>query len=202
MNDLDQSNDANDSAEDSFQNEVAGIVPIPQDKVPAAPRSLTPTEAQLAARKAAQRQMLLDQNTLTEEYVEMVDPNEPLSFQRAGVQHGVFRKLRLGQYEADATLDLHAMTVRDARNEVFQFINEALRHDLRCVKIVHGKGERSNPPALLKSYTARWLVQLDAVLAYHSALRHLGGVGAVYVLLHKSERKKQENRERHLSRRG
>jgi DNA-nicking Smr family endonuclease len=51
---------------------------------------------------------------------------------------------------------------------------------------------------VLKSYTAKWLIDMPQVMAYHSAQRHHGGAGALYVLVRKSERKKQENRERHL----
>ncbi len=189
-------------ADDLFQSELGGVAPLKQDKVVLTPGSITPTEAQLARREAAARALLRDENHLTEEYVEMLDPNDVLSFQRPGVQHGVFRKLRLGQYPSEATLDLHRLIVREARHEVFQFIRDAIRMDLRTVTILHGKGERSNPPALIKSYTARWLTQLEEVMAFHSAQRHHGGTGAVYVLLCKSERKKQENRERHLNRRG
>lgn len=186
---------------DYFLSEVSGVAPLAQDKVIFTPTALTPTAAQLARRESAARALLRDDNFLTEEYVEMLDPNDVLSFQRPGVQHGVFRKLRLGQYPSEATLDLHRLIVREARQEVFQFIRDAMRLDLRSIMILHGKGERSNPPALIKSYTARWLTQLDDVMAFHSAQRHHGGTGAVYVLLCKSDRRKQENRERHLNRR-
>lgn len=187
---------------DLFFSEVAGVAPLAQDKVILTPTSLTPTEAQLARREAAERTSLRDENPLSEEYVDMLDPNDILSFQRPGVQHGVFRKLRLGQYSSEATLDLHRMTVREARHEVFQFVRDAIRMDLRTVMVLHGKGERGHPRALIKSYTALWLTQLEDVMAFHSAQRHHGGAGAVYVLLCKSERKKLENRERHWNRRG
>ena len=52
------------------------------------------------------------------------------------------------------------------------------------------------PGAKIKSYVNHWLREIPEVLAYHSAQRHHGGVGAVYVLLRKSEQKKQQNRER------
>jgi len=187
---------------DIFLQELSGVAPLIQDKVVLKPADLTPSEAQLARREAAARALAFDENYLTEEYVDMLDPNDVLSFQRPGVQHGVFRKLRMGQYPSEAILDLHRMTVREARQEVFQFLRDAVRYDLRTVSILHGKGEKANPPALIKSYVARWLTQMPEVMAFHSAQRHHGGAGAVYVLVRKSDRKKQENRERHLNRRG
>jgi DNA-nicking Smr family endonuclease len=49
----------------------------------------------------------------------------------------------------------------------------------------------------LKSHIAVWLPQINAVLAFHSAQRHHGGTGAVYILLKKGSKAKQHNREIH-----
>lgn len=68
--------------------------------------------------------------------------------------------------------------------------------------IVHGRGERSTPPALMKSFVSHWLTQISEVQCAHSAQRLHGGTGAVYVLLRKSAEKKAENRERHQKRLG
>ena len=109
----------------------------------------------------------------------------------------VYRKLRLGKYETEAVLDLHRKSVKQAREEVYDFITTCMAHSLRTVMILHGKGERSDPPALLKSYVNKWLPSLDNVMAYHSAqLRH-GGSGALYVLLRKSDHQKMQNRIKH-----
>jgi DNA-nicking Smr family endonuclease len=74
--------------------------------------------------------------------------------------------------------------------------------DIRTVVIVHGRGEKSNPPALMKSFVAQWLEQINEVQCAHSAQRFHGGTGAVYVLLKKSADKKIETRERHQKRLG
>ena len=128
----------------------------------------------------------------------LLKSNDVLEYKRDGVQHGVYKKLRKGHYEIDARLDLHRMTVEQARREVFHFIDECSRYELRSVIILHGKGDR-NPDniAVLKSHLAVWLPQLDSVIAYHSAQKHHGGTGAVYILLRKGESAKQNNRERH-----
>lgn len=133
---------------------------------------------------------------LAGEPVEMVEPLAELSFRRTGVQHGVFRNLRLGKYPLDARLDLHKMTVDRARQEVYQFIKDCMQNDVRTALITHGKGETREQPALLKSCVAFWLPQIEDVLAFHSAQRPHGGVGATYVLLRKSEKKKQETRDK------
>ncbi len=132
----------------------------------------------------------------------MVQPHDFLVWKRSGVQEGVFKKLRLGKYDIEARLDLHQKTAREARDEFYQFINDCREHELRTVLIFHGRGEKSNPPAKLKSYIFTWLQQMNAVLGFHTALKIHGGTGATYVLLRKSEREKLENRERHAKRSG
>ena len=127
----------------------------------------------------------------------MLDPYYYLEFKRPGVQNGVFRKLKQGKYLYEARLDLHRMTVEQARKEVFDFIKTAMGYDLRSLIIIHGKGSHSDTnAALLKSYVNHWLPDIDDVQAFCSAQKQHGGLGAVYVLLKKSDQKKQENRER------
>jgi DNA-nicking Smr family endonuclease len=114
----------------------------------------------------------------------------------------VYKKLRLGKYPLQARLDLHRKTLKQARDEVIHFIAQCIKMDLRTVLIVHGRGERSTPQALMKSFVASWLTQIDEVQCAHSAQRFHGGSGAVYLLLKKSKNQKSENRERHQKRLG
>ena len=162
----------------------------------AARTELTP--GHLVRQQAAVETKIRDVNPLTADVVEPLTAHDVLSWQRPGVQHGVFKKLRLGQYPIEARLDLHRMTVEEARKEVFQFINDCVNYGLRSVIILHGKGER-NPDGIaqLKSYLAKWLPELEAVLAFHSAQKRHGGTGAAYVMVRKSDHEKQHNREMH-----
>lgn len=154
-----------------------------------------------ARRRAATAQNTEPNGLPSGDFVKPVDPLDILEFKRPGVQHGVYKNLRLGKYSIDAQLDLHQMTVEQARVAVAEFVADCLQHNIRCALINHGKGLNRKPqPALLKSCVAHWLPQLDAVMAFHSAQRHHGGVGATYVLLKKSEKKSLENRERHMKR--
>lgn len=188
----------NPEDEDLFRKELEGVKPLEQKRVSTRYSSQGPSEAQLARRQAATTDLKRDENLLTTEYVEMVDPHDIIEYKRPGVQEGVYRKLRLGKYSIDAVLDLHRKTVEQSRKEVFEFIKECTRMGLRTVMILHGKGDRSQQPALLKSYVNKWLPNLPEVMAFHSAQKHHGGAGAMYVLLKKNAEKKQENRERHL----
>jgi DNA-nicking Smr family endonuclease len=113
----------------------------------------------------------------------------------------VFRKLKQGRYAMEARLDLHRMNAARARREVFEFIEESHRLGVRCVQLIHGKGQtrgERDATAVLKGCVNHWLRQLEIVQAFHSARPQHGGTGAVYVLLRKSEDSKRANRERFM----
>ncbi|OUS30315.1 hypothetical protein A9Q99_07545 [Gammaproteobacteria bacterium 45_16_T64] len=187
---------------DFFKQEMTGVTPIStKDKVKPVTSDAVPSDSQLARRASAEGLGIVNLNILTTDYVEPVEPHDVICFKRDGVQEGVYRKLRLGKYDIHSVLDLHRKTLKQAHQSVFEFITEGVEHGLRTVMILHGKGITSDPPAFLKSYVNKWLPQMDEVLAFHSAQKHQGGVGAVYVLLRKSEKQKLENKEKHQGRR-
>lgn len=180
-----------------FLQHMKGVKPIKvEPTVPLASPHVDKTNVE-KIRQAATAELAKDRNFLSGEYIEPVDPLAVLEFKRDGVQTGVFRNLRLGKYQIDARLDLHHMTIDQARAAVYQFIKDCMNHDIRCALITHGKGEGRSLPAQLKSCLNHWLPQFDQVLAFHSAQKHHGWVGATYVLLRKSEKKKLETWELH-----
>ncbi len=185
-----------DTDDELFRSEMQGVRRQRTEERVAVNRSPISALAAAARREAAVRDPVRDLNFLTLSDVELLDPWYPLEFRRAGVQIGVFRKLKQGRYEMEARLDLHRLTVEQARQELFAFIREAVAYELRNVMIVPGRGTHSQAPeAILKSYVNKWLPEFDEVQAYCSAQPMHGGTGAVYVMLRKGERDKQKNRE-------
>lgn len=185
-----------------FQQQYSGVQPLKKSDRAVLKKAPTDTVDKSYVRQAAVTNATdaetADYATVSDDYVEMFKPLDILSFKRAGIQDGVFRKFRLGKYRIDGRLDLHRKTVVEARAEVFGFVAEAMSYDLRCLIVLHGKGERNiEQPAKLKSYVAKWLKEIPDVMAYHSAQKQHGGSGALYVLLRKSERSKDKNREEH-----
>ncbi|WP_027874586.1 DNA endonuclease SmrA [Spongiibacter marinus] len=177
-----------------FAEEMAGVKPLQRPARVALKKAAVDAPSFAARREAAQAKPGV-KNFLADNDVPLLDPYYMVDFRREGVQHGVYRKLKQARYEAEARLDLHKMSVARARQQVFEFIREAMSMDLRSLIIVHGRGNHSGV-ALLKSHVAHWLPQIEDVQAFCSAQPQHGGAGAVYVLLRKSERKKQENRDR------
>jgi DNA-nicking Smr family endonuclease len=184
-----------------FRELMNGVEPLRGETVVSLKRAADITPGQLMRRQAAQSREDRYSNFLSITDIPPVDPHGELSFKRPGVQHGVFRRLRLGEYRFDSRLDLHGLGVEQAREALFAFIRDCLKHEVRSALISHGKGLGRKPPALLKSCVAFWLPQFEEVLAFHSAPRHLGGMGATAVLLRKSEKARLETFEIHSKRR-
>jgi len=121
--------------------------------------------------------------------VEEWESGEELSYVRPGVQKRIWRKLRRGQYAVEAELDLHGMIVEAARQAVAEFVTRNIAVGHRCVRIIHGKGNRSrNRGPVLKGKVDVWLRRRDDVMAFCSARAVDGGTGAIYVLLRRSAR--------------
>jgi DNA-nicking Smr family endonuclease len=132
----------------------------------------------------AQQHENTDGDELSDQLLFPRAPGEPLSFSRPGVQRQALRQLRRGGSSIEDELDLHGLTVAAARPLLVAFLNACGHRGLRRVRIIHGKGMRSEMgEGVLKGMVASWLAQRDDVLAYHEARPADGGSGAVIVLL-------------------
>ncbi|MFT6791870.1 MAG: DNA-nicking Smr family endonuclease [Cellvibrionaceae bacterium] len=190
-----------DMSDEDFLKEIGGdIEPIRAEQRIYLKKKFTQESVSRARRQAAQQDTSSKQDPLADGEIKQLDPYTMLEFRRPGVQHGAYKQLRLGRYPIDARLDLHRMIIEQARRAVYEFILDCLAHDIRCALIAHGKGERRHPPAVLKSYVAHWLPQIEEVLAFHSAQPQHGGTGACYLMLKKTQKKRRENLERHQRR--
>ena len=189
--------DQDHPSDDLFRREMGGVKPLGASPRVRLQKNAESGLALEARRRAAVSEQQRDRFGLSTELREALDPYMPVEFKRPGVQNGVFRKLKQGRYQQDARLDLHRMDVEQARREVYEFIRQARQYDLRNLIIIHGRGNHSQSrEAVLKSYINQWLPELEPVQAFCSAQPRHGGVGAVYVLLKKSEQSRQDNRDR------
>lgn len=114
-----------------------------------------------------------------------IEESAESDFAAPGVDRRTLRKLKRGDLQATARLDLHGQTAAEAVKALRRFLDTS-GHRHRCVCIVHGRGLHSegNVP-ILKTRVREQLRQHRAVLAYTDAPRSDGGSGAVYVLLRK-----------------
>ena len=88
---------------------------------------------------------------------------EALRFHRASVGKRTMRKLSRGSFSVQGEIDLHGMTVPEAKAQLREF-------------------ERG---PVLKTKVNNWLRRWKEVLAFVSTRQVHGGTGAVYVLLRK-----------------
>jgi DNA-nicking Smr family endonuclease len=116
----------------------------------------------------------------------LLDTDEALSFRRPGIRPEVVRKLRRGHWSIQAHIDLHGLRRDEAREQLGAFLRAAVIGRLRCVRVVHGKGNGSpGREPVLKGKVRGWLVQRSEVIAFVQARASDGGSGALVVLLGK-----------------
>jgi DNA-nicking Smr family endonuclease len=188
---VDGEDPANDDAH-AFRSAVRDVKPLAQTPPPAGLATLPPRPRR---RKPAALHESLD------DVMPLIDPpsavdgdghgaapplsgGAALTFQRAGVQHQVLRRLRRGLFPIEDELDLHGLTQAVARDQLARFLALNRHAGRRCVRIIHGKGYRSGARGpILKIAVDLWLRRHLDVIAFTSARPIDGGTGAVYVLL-------------------
>jgi DNA-nicking Smr family endonuclease len=116
----------------------------------------------------------------------------------SGINGATQDRLRKGQVEPDAHIDLHGMTQAVAHRTLISWMSAAHRRGHRLVVVVTGKGNPKNdenaswmssPHGVLKQMVPRWLnePELAALIAdvRPAHVKH-GGGGALYVYLRKA----------------
>ena len=171
----------NDDDTDLFRRAMSGAKPIEAEKR-VAPGGKKPRPKALFSRadEAAALRESLDADA---DEIEAAG-GEALRFHRQSVGRRTMRKLARGKYAVQAEIDLHGMTVEEARPRLADFIEYNARSGNTCVRVVHGKGLGSGQRGpVLKPSVNRWLRRWHCVLAFVSTRQVDGGTGAIYVLL-------------------
>ena len=152
----------------------AATMPLARPRVEPLPRQRERDEA------AVLREAISDEFDVES----LLETDDALSWRGDGIGPEVVRKLRRGVWAIQAQLDLHGLRRDEAREQLASFLREAVRHGLRCVRVVHGKGHGSpGREPVLKSKVKTWLVQKKEVIAFAHARAADGGNGALLVLL-------------------
>ncbi len=110
--------------------------------------------------------------------------DDGLSYRRSTISADVLVRLRSGHWALQGQLDLHGKNRDQAREALAEFLRQAQRRGLRCLRVVHGKGHGSpGREPVLKARVQRWLAQSIGVMAFAQASAAFGGAGALMVLL-------------------
>ncbi len=185
------------SADDdlAFHRLMSGVVPLEDGKArvgltegtgpSGVARRLAHGKDAMAAEEAASREQLRALAFGGQRF-EVMDDGARVEGRRSDVPADVMRKLRRGMLPIDARLDLHGMRAEEAREATEAFLRDKRTRGERCVLVIHGRGEHSPGPAVLRGEIATWLSQTKAsehVAAFATAADADGGEGAVYVML-------------------
>lgn len=94
------------------------------------------------------------------------------------------RKIRRGQNEIDARLDLHGHTQDTAHRELIEFLLRQASNGARCVLVITGKGRLGT--GILRTRLFDWIAHPDLrpfIAGYAPAHPRHGGAGATYIFL-------------------
>ena len=170
------------AAAENLQALLPDVTPLPRlNRAPLAKAQPSPAAQQ---RLRNEREVLLESLSDTDPWEAGFEAGDELKFLRDGLASDTLRKLRRGHWLIQNGIDLHGLTVAEARPALVKFLNDCLHKGLRCVRIIHGKGLGSkNGEPVLKRKVSAWLMQRDEILAFCQARRTEGGGGAAVVLL-------------------
>lgn len=93
-------------------------------------------------------------------------------------------RMKKGEMEIEAVLDLHGHTQEVAHGELIAFVQRCWSAGRRCVLVVTGKGSQGF--GVLRAQVPRWLNQSpvrERILGFSYAQPRHGGDGALYVLI-------------------
>lgn len=114
----------------------------------------------------------------------IVPAGNPVSTEPPGVDRRTDDRLRRGQMQIDARIDLHGMGQAEACAALREFLIGSYQQGRRCVLVITGKGRDGK--GVLRDKTPQWLREGDLagiVLRAYPAKPQHGGQGALYVLL-------------------
>ena len=156
----------------------------PANKLVLQPQPAASTHELRQRRLRASGQDTQPSTTLSHQFAPAGLDQDDSRFLKQGVGPDVLRELQRGKWSPAATLDLHGSTQDQAWERLSAFLKSCVTHQIRCVRIVHGKGYGSRDGnAVLKQTVRRWLAQWPEVQAYAECAERDGGAGAVHVLL-------------------
>ena len=103
----------------------------------------------------------------------------------AGLDRRTQTRMRRGQIDIEARIDLHGMTQEQAHRALNAFLKGSRDADRRAVLVITGKG-RGSGEGVLRDAVPRWLNEASSrqmIRAFSHAAPRDGGEGALYVLL-------------------
>ncbi|MFI4853232.1 MAG: endonuclease SmrB [Candidatus Makana argininalis] len=104
--------------------------------------------------------------------------NGPTRYVRNDVRSCEMKKLQKGYYYPNIILDVHGMTIIEAKLELNALIKQCRIDDINCACIIHGYGK-----FVLKNKIPCWLSKNPYIKSFHRAPNRFGGNAALLILI-------------------
>ncbi len=163
-----------------FRQEMDGVAPL---KTPPTTDSKVPRASKRKYRPETLPADITPAFSPSEDNQTHIDSDDGSSHRKNGVQKRLIQRLKRGYFPVDDQLDLHHMTTVMGHTALLKFIADSQGERLKCVRIIHGKGLRSDSGPRLKIMTRHILRDHPQVLAFTACKPADGGSGAMVVLL-------------------
>ena len=163
-----------------FQQAMDDVKPL---QSPARTDSKAPRPSARVGRHEIEPEPPLNEYDVLVETPSGVNTDNDTSHRKNGVQKRVLQKLKRGRFQLGDQLDLHHMNIKTGTKALLSFIADSQARSLECIRVIHGKGLRSEHGPKLKTMTRQLLRDHTQVLAFTACKPGDGGDGATDVLL-------------------
>lgn len=113
----------------------------------------------------------------------------PAKVKPTSLERPIRRKISKGRVPIDSSLDLHDLSQIEAHRFLLIFLQRAHAQQQRHVLVITGKGTSPSSEGVLRRAVPMWLATAPfrpLVSGFHSAARHHGGDGALYIRLRRA----------------
>lgn len=158
---------------DLFKNSIGKTKQLKQDTVIHKPQKRS---QKLIENQKIQNEKVNNEFYFSDDYQPLLQ-EDPIRYSSENSDPNELKKLRRGFYEPEFFLDLHGLTLQEAKNEIAALIAVCLKENANCACIMYGHGKN-----ILKKQTPMWLAQHPNIICFHQAPKEFGGSAALLVL--------------------
>lgn len=171
--------------DETFLNAMKDVRPL---KIKSKSIQLTSEKPKPIPKKLIEDEDKVLYESLSDDYLfAELESDENTFYLKNGHSPEIINKLRRGFWTIQESLDLHGFTSDEAKIKLVSFLRLCQKRNVRCIRIIHGKGIGSvNKEPVLKKRVRSWLMQKQEIIAYVETPRHDGGSGAIIVLIKES----------------
>ncbi|MCX8597878.1 MULTISPECIES: endonuclease SmrB [unclassified Gilliamella] len=158
---------------DLFKNSIGKTKLLKQDTVIHKPQKRS---QKLIENQKIQHEKVNNEFYFSDDYQPLLQ-EDPIRYSRENSDPNELKKLRRGFYAPEFFLDLHGLTLQEAKKEIAALIAVCLKENANCACIMYGHGKN-----ILKKQTPMWLAQHPNIICFHQAPKEFGGSAALLIL--------------------